>query len=104
VKLLVDMNLSPLWVEVLRQGGWEAIHWSQVGDPRAPDETVMDWARATGHVVLTHGLGLGTLLALTRVGGQASSRSEPRMLALNTWALWWRASCANMPPYLRQAR
>jgi predicted nuclease of predicted toxin-antitoxin system len=37
MKLLVDMNLSPDWVAVLRAAGWEAAHWSQVGNPRATE-------------------------------------------------------------------
>jgi uncharacterized protein DUF5615 len=41
VKVLVDMNLSPLWVEQLSRAGFEAVHWSNVGDPRAPDRTLM---------------------------------------------------------------
>ena len=31
MNLLVDMNLSPDWVTVLRAEGWEAEHWSRVG-------------------------------------------------------------------------
>ena len=31
--ILVDMNLSPDWVPLLRQRGWSAVHWSMVGDP-----------------------------------------------------------------------
>ena len=30
VKLVVDMNLSPDWVPVLNDHGWQAIHWSTV--------------------------------------------------------------------------
>ncbi len=33
LRLVVDMNLSPEWVEVLGQDGIEAVHWSKVGDP-----------------------------------------------------------------------
>jgi len=28
LKLLIDMNLSPAWVEALQTMGFEAIHWS----------------------------------------------------------------------------
>ena len=68
MRLLVDMNLSPEWVAVLNRAGWEAIHWSTVGNPRAEDEEIMAWARAQKHVVFTHDLDFGTLLALTRAG------------------------------------
>ncbi len=45
-KLLLDMNLSPEWAPTLQKRGWEAVHWSDVGDPRASDKDIMDWAVA----------------------------------------------------------
>jgi predicted nuclease of predicted toxin-antitoxin system len=66
MKLLIDMNLPPGWVETLKQGGWEVVHWSTVGDFRATDQTIMDWARANGYTVFTHDLDFGTILAATR--------------------------------------
>src|SRR2546427_11755648 len=69
MKLLVDMNLSPRWVEVIRRNGWEAAHWSSIGDPRATDREIMDYARAQGYIVFTHDLDFGTLLAVTRAEG-----------------------------------
>ena len=65
LKLLLDMNLSPDWIPVLTRHGWSAVHWSSVGDPRAGDRAIMDWAIAHEHVVFTHDLDFGTLLALT---------------------------------------
>ena len=56
MKLLVDMNLSPQWVEVFRGDGWQAIHWSTVGDPRATDRTIMQWAANNGYTVFTRRL------------------------------------------------
>jgi predicted nuclease of predicted toxin-antitoxin system len=64
MKLLVDMNLSPEWVAVLKEAGWETEHWSKVGDPRAADSEIMAWATKHGHVVFTHDLDFGSLLAL----------------------------------------
>ena len=32
MKLLIDMNLSPDWVEVLAAERIDAIHWSKVGN------------------------------------------------------------------------
>jgi predicted nuclease of predicted toxin-antitoxin system len=69
LRLLVDMNLSPRWVDVFERHGWTAVHWSTVGDPRASDRTIMDWAREHQHIVFTHDLDFGTLLALTRAAG-----------------------------------
>lgn len=46
MKILIDMNLSPDWVAVLARHGFTAAHWSTVGDARAEDSLLMDWARA----------------------------------------------------------
>ncbi len=69
MRLLIDMNLSPDWVDIFQQQGWQALHWSDVGDPRAADATIMEWARANGCVVFTHDLDFGTVLATTRAQG-----------------------------------
>jgi predicted nuclease of predicted toxin-antitoxin system len=66
VKLLVDMNLSPRWVGALIDEGFEAVHWSAVGAPNAPDEDIMRYAMQNGFVVFTNDLDYGTLLALSR--------------------------------------
>lgn len=66
MKILIDMNLSPEWVEVLEKHGWTAVHWSRVGDPRAEDRVLMEWARTNEYVVFTHDLDFGALLALTQ--------------------------------------
>lgn len=69
VQILIDMNLSPDWVPLLQRHGWTAIHWSTVGDPRATDRTIVDWAAANGYIVFTHDLDFGTMLALTHATG-----------------------------------
>lgn len=69
MKLLIDMNLSPQWIEVFERNGWQAVHWSSVGDPRSADRVIMDWARANQYVVFTHDLDFGTLLAVTQAEG-----------------------------------
>jgi predicted nuclease of predicted toxin-antitoxin system len=69
IKILVDMNLSPEWVPVLVREGWEAVHWSAVGDPHAPDDELMTWAAAHGHIVFTHDLDFGAMLALAHATG-----------------------------------
>jgi predicted nuclease of predicted toxin-antitoxin system len=69
IQILIDMNLSPDWVDELSKHGWAAVHWSAIGDPRAMDREIMDWARANTHVVFTHDLDFGTMLALTHATG-----------------------------------
>jgi predicted nuclease of predicted toxin-antitoxin system len=69
MNFVIDMNLSPAWVEALRQGGHAADHWSQLGDPRATDAEIMAWARTHNAAVMTHDLDFTTVLALTRASG-----------------------------------
>jgi predicted nuclease of predicted toxin-antitoxin system len=68
-RLLVDMNLSTEWIPLLQAAGHEAVHWSEVGDPRAPDTALMQWAVANDYAVFTHDLDFGTMLALSGVNG-----------------------------------
>jgi predicted nuclease of predicted toxin-antitoxin system len=69
IKLLIDMNLSPQWIEVFKRNGWGAVHWSSIGEPDAPDGAIMDWARRNEYIVFTHDLNFGTALALTHDDG-----------------------------------
>lgn len=59
------MNLSPERVPFLLNAGWDAIHWSQIGDPCAADQVLMDWAKANQHTIFTYDLDFSTMLALT---------------------------------------
>ena len=69
LRILVDMSLSPGWAPALRRGGWMAVHWSTVGDQGATDREIMDWAAAHLHIVFTHDLDFGTMLALSHSTG-----------------------------------
>ncbi len=64
--IVIDMNLSPDWVDVLAQHGWQAIHWSSVGSAKSRDREIMEWAKDNGHIVFTHDLDFGTILAATK--------------------------------------
>jgi len=65
MKFLVDMNLSPLWIALLRDSGWEAEHWSRIGRADAPDSEIMAHAARNGYVVITHDLDFSAILAVT---------------------------------------
>lgn len=67
MKVLVDMNLSPRWIDALAQSGIASSHWSSVGRHDAPDREIMAYARAQDCVVLTHDLDFGAILAATQV-------------------------------------
>jgi len=65
MKLLVDMNLSPRWVHMLRDAGWDAVHWSTVGRSNELDAEIMRYAAQNGYTVLTHDLDFSAILAAT---------------------------------------
>ncbi len=69
LKLVVDMNLSPGWVPLLESHGLTATHWSTVGDPRASDADIMEWAASHGYIVFTHDLDFSAMLALSHATG-----------------------------------
>ncbi len=66
MRILVDMNLSPQWGNVLENDGHAATHWNSVGKEDAPDRTLMQWAKRHGHIVSTHDLDFSAILAATQ--------------------------------------
>lgn len=74
------MNLSPDWIPALASSGIDAVHWSEVGDPRAADAELLAYARNHDMAILTHDLDFGTLLALTQARG-------PSVLQVRTQAV-----------------
>ena len=77
MKIIIDMNLSPQWVPILKSAGHEAIHWSEIGMPNAPDREIMEWAHTNNHVVFTHDLDFGAILA-------ATDANSPSVLQIRT--------------------
>lgn len=61
----------------LRQSGFEAVHWSTVGDARAADAALLAWAAEHRHVVFTHDLDFGAILA-------ASGARTPSVIQIRT--------------------
>ena len=71
MKIVVDMNLSPEWLEVFAQAGWPARHWSQIGRPDADDDEIFSWAAGNGHLVFTQDLDFPQILFASQ-GGRPS--------------------------------
>jgi predicted nuclease of predicted toxin-antitoxin system len=44
MRLLIDMNMSPDLCSRFQAVGREAVHWSALGAPNAPDQTIMAYA------------------------------------------------------------
>lgn len=66
MKILLDMNLPPIWAPYLEVEGYEVKHWREIGSISAPDIEIMEWARNNDYVVFTHDLDFGTLLFTTK--------------------------------------
>lgn len=77
MKLLVDMNLSPSWAPRLARRGFEAVHWSVIGAPTAPDDEILVWGRDHDFVIVTNDLDFSAILAAT--DGRAPSVVQIRM-------------------------
>ena len=65
MKLLIDMNLSPIWAEMLSNSGLESVHWSKVGRAYDLDIVIFDYAKKHSYIVFTHDLDFGAILAAT---------------------------------------
>ena len=77
MRFLLDMNLSPSWKSVLIRHGHDSIHWSEIGDNRAADTEIFEYAANNGYVIVTHDLDFGKILALTRA-------NRPSVIQLRT--------------------
>lgn len=77
MKILLDMNRSPVWVDFLQAAGFEAVHWSDIGRMDAPDSEIMAWALANECIVFTHDLDFGDILA-------ATNANAPSVLQIRT--------------------
>jgi predicted nuclease of predicted toxin-antitoxin system len=86
MRLLLDMNLSPAWVSILEDEGWETQHRSSVGKLNAPDVEIMRWARQEGYVVVTNDLDFSAILAATRAEGPSVIQIRGQDLSPNSLA------------------
>jgi predicted nuclease of predicted toxin-antitoxin system len=77
MKIVIDMNISPDLVSILKDNGFEAIHWLTIGATNAPDREIIAWAKNNNYVILTHDLDFGTILAV-------SQASAPSVIQIRT--------------------
>lgn len=68
MKIVVDMNLSPEWVQVFVAAGWMAQHWSHLGKGDAEDEEIFRWAMANDHILFTQDLDFPQILFASQQG------------------------------------
>jgi len=77
MKLLLDMNISPRWVDFFQKHGIYAVHWTTLGSPDAADSQIMAFACEHEYVVFTHDLDFSAILA-------ASGDIKPSVIQLRT--------------------
>ncbi len=65
MKIIIDMNLSPLWVEFFQGYGIHSTHWSNIGNIKATDEEIFQWSKENNGIILTQDLDFSTILALS---------------------------------------
>lgn len=72
MRLLVDVCLSDVITKELVAAGFSARHWSEIGDSKAKDTTILEWAGANGHVIITADTDFSHLLVLRRLDGPST--------------------------------
>ena len=75
MRILVDMNLSPRWVEFLESAGLAAVHWAAIGAGDAPDRELLEHAKLNGYVLLTQDMDFPSILA-------ASGENRPSVVLI----------------------
>lgn len=65
MKLLADVNVSRLVVARLLSDGFDVTRVSEIMDPRAPDDEIIDAARRLGAVLISHDQDFSAILATT---------------------------------------
>ncbi|MGH8688276.1 MAG: DUF5615 family PIN-like protein [Burkholderiales bacterium] len=91
------MNLSPRWAVELRSAGLESTHWRDIGAANASDEEVLAWCAGHDHVLFTHDLDFGAILA-------GSKGHKPSVVQLRTENVLPEAWLPQVVDALRQAQ
>lgn len=66
MKFIADMGVSPLTVKKLQEAGYDALHLSEQGLMRMPDNLIMEKAKQESRIVLTFDLDFTDLLAASQ--------------------------------------
>jgi len=77
MKIVIDVCLSRQVAEALTNAGFDAVHWFNIGGPKAKDAMIMAWAQEEGRMVVTADTDFGHLLA-------KSSGASPSTVILRT--------------------
>ena len=103
MRFLIDMNLSPGWVDYLTRAGHRAEHWSTIGPGEAPDDELLAYAARHEQVILTQDLDFGTLLAPGVRCIEACGAWRARWVCVvgRVWLYWgWQPNSSSKPSTL----
>lgn len=75
MRLLADMNISPLTVERLRGQGFDIVRVKEILPANAPDRIVLELARSEGRVLISQDLDFSRMLAL-------ENRTSPSLITI----------------------
>jgi predicted nuclease of predicted toxin-antitoxin system len=66
VKMVIDMNLPPRWIDFFSEHGLTSRHWSDIVKANAIDSDILVWGKDNQYIIFTHDLDFGTILAVTQ--------------------------------------
>jgi predicted nuclease of predicted toxin-antitoxin system len=67
LRIVIDMNLSPVWTDTLRADGHDVVHWRDIGKPNSKDEAILEWAAQNRRAVFTADLDFGATVVRRRL-------------------------------------
>lgn len=94
MNLLIDENLSKLFREVLEAAGHKVVYWREVGRGGAPDDELLEWARANGFRLVTADLDHSAILWSTGAPSPSVIQIRARSLRVHRIAALLVASIA----------
>jgi len=62
---LLDVNMTPSLISLLEKDGHNCRHAVSLGMGRSSDEEIVDFARKSGEVIITHDLDFGTIMVFS---------------------------------------
>jgi predicted nuclease of predicted toxin-antitoxin system len=75
IRILADMNISPLTVERIRGRGFDIVRVSEILPVNTPDRIVLELARSEGRILISQDLDFSRILAL-------ENRTSPSLITI----------------------